>query len=307
MTVLIYDSEAKFYAEQLSLVAPDLEFRTATSLEDAIVLAKDAKVLVALAPWITPDLLAAAPNLEWIQALTTGVDNVRNIDGVALTNCGGFHGPQMSELVVLMMLALLRRFPQMVDAQKAHTWDRKKQPILQGRTTCILGVGAISEYLASVLNAFGMTVTGVTSRATAPGFAHLYPRAQMLNAVGEADFVVVLTPLTDATRNIVDAGVLDAMKPEAFLVNIARGGCVDEAALSKALRDGSIAGAASDVFEQEPLPAASPMWDLPNFIVTPHVGGFADVYHQQALPILKRNFTEYAAGGIDALSERITQ
>jgi phosphoglycerate dehydrogenase-like enzyme len=307
MQVLIFDSQADFYAKALARQCPQITFHAATDLESAINLASESQVLVGLAPYLKPELLAAMPDLEWIQALTTGVDNLLGLKDIALTSCGGIHGPQMSELAVLMMLSLQRRFPQMLANQRSHTWDRQPQSLLLGKTACILGVGAIAEHLGGVLAAFGMTVTGVSGRTSAPGIDRLYPRRELPDAVADADFLIVLTPYSKATHHIVNAEVLAAMKPSAFLINIARGGCVDEDAVSDALQSGKIAGAALDVFAQSPLPPQSPLWDLPNVILTPHIGGFADCYHEQALPIVAANMADYARGGITALKERLDQ
>ncbi|SDJ31420.1 NAD(P)-dependent oxidoreductase [Aliiruegeria lutimaris] len=212
----------------------------------------------------------------------------------------------MSELAVLLMLAALRRFPAMQENQKAHRWERWPQPILAGRTVCIVGLGAIAEHLAGVLAAFGCRLTGVSGgRSEAPGFDQVYPRDSLEAAAAEADFLVLLTPYSPSTHHIVDSSVIAAMKPTAVLVNIARGGCLDEAALADALRENRIAGAALDVFANSPLAPDDPVWDLPNLIVTPHIGGFADVYHEQALPIVAANMVDYAEGGVKALKERL--
>lgn len=307
MQVLIFDSQADFYAGALAPQCPKLTFRAAPDLDVAMELANGCQVLVGLAPYLKPELLTAMPKLEWIQALTTGVDNLIGLKDVALTSCGGIHGPQMSELAVLMMLSLQRRFPQILANQRNHSWERKPQPLLLGKTACILGVGAIAEHLSGVLGAFGMTVTGVSGRASAPGIDRLYPKTQLNKAVADADFLVVLTPYSKATHHIVNADVLAAMKSSSFLINIARGGCVDEDAVADALRGGTIAGAALDVFAQSPLPPESPLWDLPNVILTPHIGGFADCYHEQALPIVAANMADYERGGIPALKERLDQ
>ena len=259
-----------------------------------------------LAPYLKPELLAAMPNLSWIQALTTGVDNLLNLKGVAITNCSGIHGPQMSELAVLHMLALLRKYPKMLGNQKAHVWERWPQPLLAGKTACILGLGTIAEHLAGVLNAFGMRVTGVSGgRSSAPGIDRVYPRKDLGIAAAEADFLIVLTPYSQATHHIINTEVLGAMKSSAYLVNIARGGCVDEAALAQCLQSGGIAGAALDVFANSPLAADAEIWDQPNLIITPHIGGAADVYHEQALPIVVANMRDFAAGGVAALKNRL--
>jgi len=305
MSVLILDSEAKYYAAKLADAVPGLDYHPATTVAEAMSHAADARVLVGLAPYLPKELIDAAPSLEWIQALTTGVDNLKGLKGIALTNCHGIHGPQMSELVVLLTLATLRKFPETMANQRAHRWNRVPQPILPGRTACIIGLGAISEHLAGVLAAFGVRVTGVSGgRTEVQGFARVYPREALVEAVTEADILILLTPYAPVTHHIVDARVIAAMKPTAVLVNVSRGGCLDEAALVKALDEKRIAGAALDVFANSPLEPDDPLWDQPGLIVTPHIGGFSDVYHEQALPILIQNFRDYATGGIAALKGR---
>lgn len=307
--VLIFDSEAPYYTRELRALFPDLAITGTHDPDIARAAAGTARVLIGLAPYLPQPVLKAAGRLEWVQALTTGVDNLLAdpaLRGVAVTNCAGIHGPQMSELALLLMLSCLRRFPAMLDNQRARHWDRWKQPILQGRRVCIVGLGAIAETLAGVCAAFGMTVTGVSDgRAEVPGFARIWRRADLPQAAAEADFLVVLVPYSAETHHIVNAGVLTAMRPDAWLINIARGGCVDEDALVAALRAGSIAGAALDVFATTPLPADSPFWSMPNVIVTPHIGGFSANYHEQALPVVARNMADWLRGGTAALRGRL--
>lgn len=310
-TVLVFDNEAAAYVAALADACPGYAFVAATD-EAAATAATDAEVLVALAPRITPAILAALPRLRWIHALTTGVDNLLALpalpEDVALSNTRGIHGPQMSELAILLMLSLARSFPKLLANQQAARWERWPQPLLEGRTVCLLGLGGIAEALAARCAAFGMTVTGVSDgRAEVPGFARVWRRAHLADAAAEADFLVVLVPYAPETRHIVDARILAAMRPSAFLVNIARGGCVDETALLDALGSGTIAGAGLDVFETEPLPPTSPFWSLPNVILTPHIGGMADVYHRQALPVAIANLRAFAEGGAAALPNRIAR
>lgn len=308
--ILIHDPDAGFYAQAIAEAFPGQPVIAAPDLAEALRAAPGAGVLVGLAPRLPPDLLAAAEGIEWLQALTTGVDNLLQPGAlrpdVALTNCSGIHGPQMSELAFLLMLALLRRFPAMLDNQHARHWQAWEQPLLAGKTLCILGLGAIATELVRRARAFDMRVTGVSDgRAGMEGLARVFPRSELAEAVAEADVLVVLVPYSPATHHIVDARVLAAMKPTAILVNIARGGCVDEAALLDALRAGRIAGAGLDVFATEPLPAGHPLWDAPNCIVTPHVGGKADIYARQVLPTLLRNIGLWREGGTAALPHRI--
>lgn len=304
--ILIVDSEAGYYARELGQRFPGATFLTAANSDEALPLAQNATVIIGLAPYLSKELLAAAPKLEWVQALTTGVDNLRGtpaMQGIALTNCGGIHGPQMSELAILSMMALARDFPTILDNQKTARWDRRKQSLLMGKTLCIVGLGAIAETLARVASPFGMRITGVSDgRSSVPGFDRIFKRADLLPAMADSDFTVVLVPYSPQTHHIIGDAAIRAMKPTAYLVNIARGGCVDEAALLDALREGRIAGAALDVFSTEPLPADSQFWNAPNCIVTPHIGGFSDTYHEQALPVVAVHVAEYLEGGVDALS-----
>ncbi|MDF0603649.1 D-2-hydroxyacid dehydrogenase [Psychromarinibacter sp. C21-152] len=305
-TVLILDDHAGYYAEKLGAACPGYRFVPTTDADTALKHAGEAEVLLGLAPFIPERLVAAMPRLEWLAALTTGVDNLLTMKAlgpeVALTNCSGMHGPQMSELAILLMLSLQRQFPRMLDNQNSARWEKWPQPILPGKTVCILGLGSIAEALAERCNAFGMRVTGVSDgRSEVPGFARVFRRAEMKQAAGEADFLVVLVPYSKETHHIVGEAVLAAMKPSAYLVNIARGGCVDEAALLRALEGQGIAGAGLDVFATEPLPPEDPLWRAPNCIITPHVGGLSATYHEQALPILVEKFNAYARGGAAAL------
>jgi D-2-hydroxyacid dehydrogenase (NADP+) len=144
-----------------------------------------------------------------------------------------------------------------------------------------------------------MVVVGVSStKREVPGFDRMYSREELLTAVGGFDFFLVLTPYSAATRNIVDADVFAAMKPGSYFLNLARGGVVDEHALIQALESGQIAGAALDVFSQEPLPEEHPLWRTKNVILTPHLAGFYDGYAAAALPVIEENIRKFLAGDI---------
>ncbi|MBN8293399.1 D-2-hydroxyacid dehydrogenase [Rhodobacter sp. NTK016B] len=307
--VLIFDSEAPFYARELSARLPQAEYLATNDPDEAVMMAPGAKVIIGLAPFIPVPAIAAATGLDWVQALTTGIDNLLtnpDLKGVALTNCSGIHGPQMSELAILSMMALARDFPAILANQNAGLWDRRKQSLLMGKTLCIIGLGAIAETLARVARPFGMQITGVSDgRAEVPGFDRIHRRADLPRAMAEADFTVVLVPYGPATHHIVGPEAIGAMKPGGYLVNLSRGGCVDEDALLAALTEGRIGGASLDVFAQEPLPKESPFWHAPRCIVTPHIGGFSDTYHEQALPVVEARMSEYLSGGVAALTNRL--
>jgi phosphoglycerate dehydrogenase-like enzyme len=256
------------------------------------------------------ELLQLAPRLRWVQSLTTGTDQILRLkslaDDVIVSSTRGMHGPQMSELIFLHMLALARDFPRMQRNQQAATWERWPQPLLWGKTVTIVGVGAIAEALAPRCKAFGMTVVGVsaTPRGVA-GFDRVMVRGELVAAVSLADFVVLIVPLTPDTENLVDARVIAAMKPSAYLVNAARGGVLDEAALLAALRARRIAGAGLDVFRQQPLPPDSPWWREPQVIVTPLVGGMSDIYLQQAFPLVEVNLRLFLQGRLNELHNTV--
>ncbi|MUZ76016.1 D-2-hydroxyacid dehydrogenase [Agrobacterium vitis] len=291
LIILSYGEEAAWCASKLEAQFPEHEWRLwdAANPGDS-----EAECLVGIAPLMTAEMIAKIPGLKWIHALTTGVDNLIEMtelpQGVVVTNTSGIHGPQMSELAIMMMLALPRQLPRLLANQAEARWDRFPQPLLLGKSVCIVGVGAVAMALAPRCAAFGMTVIGVSDRhSTVEGFERIYPPDQLIKAVSNADFVVVLTPYTTSTHHIISDAVLSAMPPGAYLVNIARGGCVDEAALMSHMHSGSIAGAALDVFSTEPLPQEHPFWAEPKVIVTPHIGGMSNIYAEQALPIFERH------------------
>jgi len=266
----------------------------------------DADILLTFAPRLSDDVLRAGTNLKWVQALGTGVDNL--IDrpvlrkDVIVTNVHGIHGPPVSEAAVASMLALARDIPRALRAQGEREWARFPAQLLHNKTVGIFGIGAIAEELAPKCKAFGMRVVGLSSSPRdVAGFDRMYASADLAKVAGEFDFLVLLTPLTDKTRNSVDAKVFAAMKPKSFLVNLARGGVVDEAALVDALRDKRLAGAALDVFNEEPLPRDHPFWEMKNVIITTHQGGFCDVYIDHALPTVETNMQCFLSGNIGGM------
>jgi D-2-hydroxyacid dehydrogenase (NADP+) len=266
----------------------------------------DADILLTFAPRLSDDVLRAGKKLKWVQALGTGVDNL--IDrpvlrkDVIVTNIHGIHGPPVSEAAFGAMLALARDIPRALRAQTRREWARFPAKLLHNKTVGVFGIGAIAEELAPKCKAFGMRTVGVSSAPRpVPGFDAMHASAELANVVSTFDFFVLLTPLTEKTRNSIDGKVLAAMKPTSFLVNLARGGVVDEAALVEALQSGRIGGAALDVFNEEPLPQDHPFWAMDNVIITTHQGGFCDVYIDYALPTVEANMRSFLAGDIDGM------
>jgi D-2-hydroxyacid dehydrogenase (NADP+) len=280
---------------------PDIEIKVVDHHSKVEPYIGDADVLVTFGPMMAEHVLEKAANLKWIQALGSGVDGITDRPAlrsdVVVTNLHGIHGPPVSEGALMAMLALGRGLPRTLRNQQQRKWERFPASLLKGKTAAIFGVGTIAAELAPKCKAFGMRVTGISSTPReVPGFDHLYPRAELEQAAREADYFVLLTPYSAAIRGIVGAKIFAAMKPSAYLVNLARGGVVDEDAMIAALAQGRIAGAALDVFSQEPLPENHPLWAMDNVIITPHQGGFYDEYVNEALPVIEHNLRKFLCG-----------
>ncbi|HXF89723.1 MAG TPA: D-2-hydroxyacid dehydrogenase [Xanthobacteraceae bacterium] len=299
--VLIYAEQAEEYFARLKPQFPEVEFFPAYSRAAALPVIADVEAIFTLAHVIPRDLLAQARSLKWLQSMTTGTDALIGVlpSHILLTSCRGAHGPQMSELAFLYMLALNRNFLRMMKAQAEARWDRYAQPVLEGKTVVIVGVGYLAEHLAARCKLFGMRVLGVTTEPRKlPDFDHILPRTALREAAAQADFLVLLVPYSQETHHLVDGAVLAAMKPTAFLINLARGGVLDEAAFVAHMRAGRIAGAALDVFNKQPLPPDSPLWHLPNVIITPNIGGHSDRFVEQTLAIAIPNLRAFLDGRI---------
>jgi D-2-hydroxyacid dehydrogenase (NADP+) len=294
---------ASQYDSRLRAVFPELTIKLVDHHSKVGPYIATADIMMTFAPMINDQVVREATNLKWIQALGTGVDNLVDLpslrSGVIVTNLQGIHGPPMSEAAIMAMLALSRNFPRAVRNQDRHLWERWPASLLDGKKLGILGIGVIAETLAPKCKALGMTVTGITSvKRTVARFDQVYGRDELLAAVRDLDYLIALTPYSPATRHIVSAAIFSAMKPTSYFINLARGGVVDEGALIKALESGQIAGAALDVFNDEPLPQDHPFWSMKNVIVTAHLGGFYDGYADRAMPVVEENIRRFLAGDI---------
>lgn len=301
--VLVIDPLWDFYCNGLRGAFSGLELDGVTASAEADPYLANVDIICAkTTPRIFNDaLLRSAPRLEWIQALTTGTDAVKHLPSlrpeVILTSMRGIHGPQMAEMAMMLMIAMARDFPRFIRNQQAHRWTKHEQRLLCGKTVAILGIGVSGEALAIRAKAFDMHVIGITGTPRElPGFDRVLSRDRLIDAAAEADFLCLLLPWTPENDKIINARVLNAMKPDACLVNIARGGVCDEQALLEALRSGRIAGAALDVFKPEPLDPAHPFWDMENVIITPHTAGDSDDYHDRALEITVENMRKFLSG-----------
>jgi phosphoglycerate dehydrogenase-like enzyme len=263
-------------------------------------------ILLCFSPPMADHVVRDAPKLKWIQALGTGVDNIIDLPSlskeVLVTNIRGIHGAPVSEATIAFMLSLARDMPRSVRAQQESKWERWPSALLAGKTVGILGVGLIAEYLAPICKTFHMTVIGFSgSPRETKGFDRVVHRDELVKVAAELDFLVALTPLSPETRGIVGAKVFAAMKPTTYVVNVARGGVVDEPALIAALEAGKIAGAGLDVFSQEPLPPESPLWKTKNVTIFSHLGGYSQGYEDRAMPTIAGNMAKFLAGDLKSM------
>lgn len=295
------EAPAEAFAQRARADFPELNLLATDNRLAAQAQAQDALGIIGHHFQFDEALLQHAPQLQWIQSLTTGTDAILKLKAlrpeVRVTSTRGMHGPQMSELVFMHMLALTRDLPRILANQAAGHWERWPQPLLWGKTAVIVGVGAIAEDMAPRMKAFGMTVYGVSNSPRVPaGFDGMFSRTDLTKAAAQADYLVLVVPHSPETENLVNAEVIAAMRPDAYLINVARGGVLDEEALLQALRARRIAGAALDVFRQQPLPSDHPLWREPRVLISPLIGGMSNVYLEQAYPIVRDNLRRFLTG-----------
>ncbi|MFQ5857734.1 MAG: D-2-hydroxyacid dehydrogenase [Anaerolineae bacterium] len=307
--------------DRLRAVSPALEVvqHTAHNLDEFREYPKLKEVEILYYGWLKPPAPADIPSVRWIQLHTAGANQLLGApilqSDIAITTASGVHSTPITEYTFAQILAWQRRIPLMLHYQQrgewpTARWDQFAVPELRGATLGVVGYGRIGKDVARLGVAFGMNVLAVR-RSHSPDPA--YPRwtsapdwddgvVQVLDSAGlygllaRSDYVVIALPLTDETRHIIDADALRAMKPSAYLINIARGPVIDEQALVRALQEGWIAGAGLDVFEKEPLPADSPLWEMDNVILSPHVSGFTPLYDTRATDLFAENLRRYLAG-----------
>ncbi len=302
--ILLAHRDFNYFAPKLRAAFPQLAVTTAMELPAAEDKLADAEVIMAVDHAFNDARLAKAAKLKWIQAMTTGTDAIERSRAlrkeVIVTNMRGVQGPQLSEMAFLYMLNLVRRFPEMLDNQRKHLWKRWDQVRLVGKTAVIVGTGAVAAELAPRCKAFGMKVIGISrTPRELPSFDRVDNYDKLKEDAAQADFLILIAPYSKVTHHLINADLLAAMKPTAFVLNLARGGLCDETALVEALKAKRIAGAGLDVFSAEPLPADHPLWTLDNVIMTPHCAGSSDDNLSLQWPIMETNmrcFLENRAG-----------
>jgi phosphoglycerate dehydrogenase-like enzyme len=243
-----------------------------------------------------------AATLRWIHWGGAGVDAVLFPElvesEVVLTNSRGIFDRAMAEYVLGIILCFAKGLPETIRSQAQRTWNYRLTEVIEGKNVIIVGVGSVGRAIARLLSGAGMKVSGIgrSARADDSVFGAIHGSEDLTEVVPEADYVVNVLPLTDHTRGLFSSAVFKAMRPTARLINVGRGATVDDGALVAALQNGEIAGAALDVFDTEPLPSDSPLWSIPQVIVSPHISGDYVGFPNDVARIFLENFERYCAG-----------
>lgn len=298
LTVLVYHpDEVQNYAALVRAPRGRIRMHAAATAEEAAKTVAEADVIYA---WrFPPRLYAEAKRLRWVQAMAAGVEWALIPElpaGVTLTRAPGIFGPWMAEYTLAWLLRVTQRMERYLDAQRERRWVGEVLPErLGGKTLAVVGLGDIGRTIARAAAALGMRVTGVSRTGRrVPGVSRVWRVAGLRQALADADAVVITVPLTEATRGLIGAAELAAMRPTAWLVNVARGPIIDEPALVAALRQRTIGGAILDVFDQEPLRTDHPLWSLPNVVITPHISGPSTP--GEIGPIFNENLARFITG-----------
>lgn len=271
--------------------------------EDLVPLLARAEVIYGDINRLPENIMAKAPGLKWIQAVSAGVDKLPEDivrTPVQVTTVKGVHAHVLGEFALHLMLCLAKETALCFQMKGEKKWKRFRPATLQGKTLGIVGLGNIGRETARLAKAFGMRVVAIRRAAKGPArmryVDNLRPREELLHLLAESDFVVLSLPLTAETRGMFGEPELRAMKPEAYLINIARGSIVQEDVLIRALEEKWIAGAGLDVFAAEPLAPESRLWDLPNVVFSPHIAGIMPDYDRRTSEIFLENLRRYLEG-----------
>jgi phosphoglycerate dehydrogenase-like enzyme len=252
--------------------------------------------------------VAGLPRLRWVHATSAGAGEVvrtaklpaEALERVTITTSSGVHAIPLAEFAILGVLAIAKELPRFAEDQRARSWPELRQPLreLDGQTLFLIGLGEIGRETARLGKAFGMRTVGIR-RSQGPPPEHVdevHGPDRLAELAGRADAMVVSLPLTEETAGIIDRATIGRLPPSCIFVNVGRGGVVDEPALIEALRERRIAGAALDVFATEPLPQDSPLWDLPNVLVTPHAVALSARENERIVELFVANLRRYLDG-----------
>jgi glyoxylate/hydroxypyruvate reductase len=255
--------------------------------------------------WLAPEqLVQHAPRLRWVQGTSAGIGELLRRTGlierdILFTTAAGVHASPLAEFVILSLLYFYRDVPRLQRMQRAHHWERYTNRELAGSRALVVGLGAVGRKIAQRLAALDLEVWGMrrTLQAPAPDGVHrVLPLADLASVLGQVEALILACPLTPETERLIGAAELAAMPKGALLINVGRGPVVDEGALVQALRDGRLCGAALDVAQREPLPDDSPLWDLPNVLISPHSASTVHAENGRIVDIFLANLRRYLDG-----------
>jgi len=297
LNILVLNKLADRHRAAIAAAAPGATVTT-TDLEHAGEYIADTDILVTWGWMDIRSLYLAAPRLKWVHALSAGVEMLTfpeiQASDTILTNSKGIHGIPLSEHVFAMILAFSRGFNLLFRRQQEKKWERVPTDEVHEKTIGIVGLGSIGREIAKKAKGLGMEVVATKREMTAEIFVDkLYRADQLHEMLGVVDFLVVALPLTEETTGLFTLKEFAAMKPSAYFFNIARGAIVRETDLVEALRRGLIKGAGLDVFAAEPLPEDSPLWEMENVIISPHIGALSPYYLDRAVKLFVDNLTRY--------------
>lgn len=302
---------AQPYSDPIRAAFPEANVNVICNVEDGGSFFPHADVIASFGSHLKDHALRDAVNLKWIHLFGTGVDGVLCLPSlrkdVIVTHSPGLHGASISEAAIMFMLALSRDLKRAVHQMDRRLWDQWASPVLEGKTLGILGVGLIAEELAPRAKAFRMKVIGIsgTPRPIA-AFDEIRHRDELLQVAPELDYLAVLTPYSMQTHGLINGRVFAAMKRTSYLINLARGKVIDEAALIDALEKGLIAGAGLDVTVEEPMSPTNPLWGARNLIVTPHLAAMYHEYPARAAALFNENCRRYLASGGPTMLHQVT-
>lgn len=305
-----------WFAEKLSQEFPGVEFADRKNYDTIADDIRDADVVVSWS--LTADQLKYAQHLRWVHSTAAAIHQLMipeivNSD-ILVTNARSVHGPVVAEHVLSLMFSLAKRLPTAFRMQQKHEWaqepmTREQPPIreLRDSTLGLIGVGSIGGHVAAIASAVGMRVFAVranpqkgidwlASNDPSRPQHRVYGPETLHRVLGDSDVVVITAPVTAVTKHLIDGPALQAMKRDAYLINVARGVLIDELALIAALREKRIGGAALDVFTEEPLPPSSPLWDMENVIITPHQAGISHKLWERQYALFSQNLRRFLNG-----------
>jgi phosphoglycerate dehydrogenase-like enzyme len=294
-----------WFAERLRQQFPQLQVVYPSNSAEGEAQLRDSEIVVTVS--LSSEQFRAATKLAWIHSPAAAVHDLMTAElvnsEVIITNGRDVHGPVVAEHVMGLIFAWAKSIPLAVRLQQKHQWGkeiiwngRNRPREIAGATAGLIGLGTIGRAVARHASALGMNVIATRERpeqGSAEGVHQVLASSQIDRLLEQSDFVVLAAPITPSTRGLINSERLARMKADAYLINVGRGQLVDEAALIDALRDHNIAGAALDVFDTEPLPAESPLWDLENLLITPHTAGLTEKLWERQYALFSENLQRY--------------